>query len=286
MKKNAVKLLSLALSLLCLCSLFSGCKKDEAQSYYSIINGRNIYFVSDSEKERWRAYIETLVKNEEQPFVIGDEVAYGAPDPSLPSISHGISFGLFDVNLDGVPELFVDLGGGSAGNAFYEIYDIYTGRLLGTLGGGAGGSWCVYLSADNGKYAIFGEYWLRAGFNCGSTHVSRLAYFEADGEYGSLSYLSSVYESVSAIGDGAEHEYIYETDEYIDYYVNGESTDFETYANESEAFRTTYLRIPETHITMIHRRDVCEDGDTREAAAKKITDALLSANQRFVAPIE
>ena len=75
--------------------------------------------------------------------------------------------------------------------------------------------------------------------------------------------------------------------------ISGYSTVYEVYDKESDMFGyysamneflTTHVLIPETRISSIVWDDVSSDEEAQEIRAEKMADALLSSDQKFIAP--
>ena len=89
-----------------------------------------VEFLPESAKEAWREPLIKLLANACVMVNDGEDgVNFLPPNPDLPSVAYGVSVGLFDFDLDGVPEVIVNQGGGSSGNAFYTVYDLMTGEV-------------------------------------------------------------------------------------------------------------------------------------------------------------
>ena len=256
-----------------MCALFFtffSCAGEE-QSPYVRVGGENIYFADAKKAETWRAPLEKLLSNVlVMTYVEGKRgPQYVAPDPDSPAIEDGWHFGLFDVTFDGVPELLVDLGGGSAGNACYNVYDIFTGEMIGDLNGGFDGAWCVYYNVNEKEFAVFGDYIWRMGWDGRMHFFNKLTY---DGK------------------SFCEEEYFYEfftLDIHgyclgVSYRINGKEDFADNYLYEKDAFERSYVRIHETGLKLFSWEDVCDEDEDRHVKGKKMTDALLGSGQRFV----
>ena len=121
-------------------------------------------------------------------------IGYEPSRPNDPSIVAGCDMGLFDVNLDGVPELLLNLGGGSARNDYFYIYDILTGEKLGTINGGGSDAWAIYYDIESNTYIPIGRYdW--GSRDSGSSHfVKTIIFDETVQEYCEKSLFYSAYE--------------------------------------------------------------------------------------------
>lgn len=231
------------------------------------IGGMDIYFIPEEEVGKWEENIASLLANTRiavtSDDVYGEILGYDAPDPTRPSVELGYDYGLLDIDLDGVPELLVNLGGGSAGNAFYEVYDIMTGENKGTLDGGYDGDICVYVDAKNGGFALVGEYVWRMGWD------TRMHFTNIIATRGDIQNAVSLYAG-----------YTLTIDEEIvgsHFTVDGAEVGFERYKNARAHFEKSNIRISETALVLIPRED-----EWSEESAAAIAHALVTSAQRFV----
>ncbi len=299
MKRYLVAFLALAL----LCTGLAGCgmnRREEALSGGETPEGettvrevvRYAYrlryveprFVPEENRAAWRGDLLALVSNEAVDYYEGDgPEGCNYPDPGRPGIPRGWHLGLLDVDLDGTPELLVDMGGGSAGNAFYIVYDIQSGRCLGSMDGGHDGSWCVYFNTLTGAYESIGQYQWRFGAAGKGRFINRVRLVNTvDGERGTVSeepcfYTAYTFHAVveepretgaEALGG--------EPGTHITFQLAGEAATMEAYFEAYDTFVETCIRIPETGLVCIERGDY----DSPEA----VVDALLSTGQAFIAP--
>lgn len=241
-------------------------------------------FISDDIKETWREPLEKLIANIKEPLVENKDILdYVAPDPDLPSIEPCFHLSLMDLNLDGIPELWANLGGGSSGNSFYYIYDIFTGEFLGSYGGAGAGSICAYLNTKTGKVEFFSKYQLRYGACARSRHLDR------------VSLMKNLYEdsleiySESRLSEYYSFDLLYEDDygyfekySNASYYANGKECTWDDYYNAYDDFYCDYMRIPETALQRIYIYDYDDYKDDRFERAEKIVDALLSLEQEYL----
>ena len=264
--------------------------------YIYRISYEDIEFVSTETRESWREPLVKLLSNKAIPYGSGGEImGYTYIYPDQPCIANGFQLGLFDFDMDAVPELLVNLGGGSGGNAYYYVYDIMTGELLGSLDGGFDKSWCTYLNLDTGKYEVVGQFEWRMGWQ-GKQRIIRKAtitntMIDNRKILYDTSWLYAYYEI-----DAAELEL---TQEEIDegihsswdeiytgvtFRVNGNESYIEEYFSEYDFFLENYIRIPETALLLIDWDDVCDYDEDQSVRAQKMTNALLSSKQQFIHP--
>ena len=224
------------------------------------ISYKDIEFVSTETRELWREPLVKLLSNKAIPYGSGGEIiGYTYLFPDQPCIANGYQLGLYDFDIDAVPELIVNLGGGSAGNAYYYVYDIMTGELLGSLDGGFDKSWCTYFNLDTGKYEIS---WL-------------YAYYEID-----AAELELTQEEIDA-GIHSSWDEIYTG---VKFRVNGKESYIGAYFSGYDFFLENYIRIPETALLLVDWDDVCDYDEDQTNRAQKMTEALLSSRQQFINP--
>ena len=260
------------------------------------ITYEDIEFISPEIYESWRDPLTKLLSNKAIPYGSGGEImGYTYLYPDQPCIANGYQLGLFDFDMDAVPELLVNLGGGSAGNAYYYVYDIITGELLGSLDGDFDKSWCTYFNLDTGKYENIGQFEWRMGWqgkqrimrkatltNTMSDHRKILydsswlyAYYEID-----ASELELTQEEIDA-GIHASWDEIYTG---VEFRVNGNESYIGTYFSEYDFFLENYIRISETALLLVDWDDVCDYDEEQTIRAQKMTDALLATIQQFIKP--
>ncbi len=270
--KNILKKAAALLTLGALCFSLSACRNNERE--YTYICGEKIYFATEKETEKWREPLEKLLSNEKA-AVCNDDVrdyiiGYEAPNPELPSIADGYACALFDINLDGVPELLVDLGGGSAGNSCYEVYDIYTGENICDLDGAQDAYICAYYYSETREVKNISRFSWRGGWD---TQLYFTTFF-TPGTYEENAYLYSRY-SMDMVNDriectGAEFE------------IYGKPSTSEDYIKEEKDFAENCIRIKETELCCIYWWEVTGDEDTPDIRGKKMAEALLSSGQKFI----
>jgi hypothetical protein len=178
----------------------------------------------------------------------------------------GYDYGLLDTDLDGVPELIINLGGGSAGNAYYAVYDIMTGESRGFLDGGFDGDFCVYTDAKNGGFALVGEYVWRSGWD------TRMHFTDVIATRGETENTASLYAEYYLSMD--------ESGEYLShgtFSIGGAEADIDEYLIARAKFEKSNIRISETALILIPR-----EKDWSEESAAKIARALITSGQRFI----
>lgn len=252
-------------------------------------------FVSDKEKAEWKSALVSLLSNPRSELYENEEgkVSSSCPYPDRPSIAKGYQIALFDINVDGVPELLVNEGGGSAGNAFYYVYDILSGEEIGTLDGGHDNAWCIYFNQSTGKYEAIGQFEWRIGWMGKTRFVGKAEITNTMAGIDAYLYESSLMVATYDI-DAAEVELSDEDKENgiqsaweevypgVKFWVNGDSATIEEYFAAQDNFTENYIRIPETGILLFAWDDVADKDDSTDVRAEKMADALLASKQKFL----
>ncbi len=255
------------------CSKVRSSAKDPFDSYVG--EYKSIY-VSDEEKAAWFAPIVKLISNQEE--LIEDEygrgLGYEAPRPNEPSISYGWSIGLFDVTMDGVPEVIVNCGGGSSGCVFLEVYDIFSGQEIGNMdSNGKDGCWGIYYNLETGKYFPLGSYSWNSGWDTELRYITTISYNEE---------LQGYNESCLFYA-----RYFYEDSDYavahISCSVNGEDVIEPNYQYRMTRFYQENCLLPQTGIKMYSWSSVSDSDDSYQERAEKMARMLLyGSGQQFV----
>lgn len=255
---------------------------------------KDIEFISKESREAWREPLTKLLSNKATPYgENGELLGYTYLYPDQPCIANGNRLGLFDFDMDGVPELLVDLGGGSAGNAFYYVYDIVTGEHLGSINGGFNKSWCIYFNSIEGKYENIGQFEWRSGWQGKQRMVMKATLTNAMSDGRKIMYESHwlyEYYEIEAVeieltsediaaGVSSAWDEIYTGAEFG---VNGDKAYIEDYFAEYDSFLENYVRIPESALMLVEWEDVCDDDEDQTVRAKKMAEALLSSSQEFI----
>ncbi len=274
MKKYIFKVL-LVLLLLSLvgCTKVNSSAKDPFDSYAG--EYKSIY-VSDEEKAAWFDPIVKLISNQEE--LIEDEydrgLGYEAPRPNEPSISHGWGIGLFDITMDGVPELVVDAGGGSSGCNLYYLYDIFSGEKIDDINGTSeNDSWGIYYNLENDQYFPLGRYSYRGGWGSNSHFTVTIRYDEKEEQYQHILLFFSQYYYEEYDGNEA----------HVEFRVNEEPTNSEGYQYRERIFYQENCLLPYTGIKFYDWSDVSDKDDSYQERAEKMARMLLyGSGQQFV----
>lgn len=255
-------------------------------------------FITDVQKEAWRPLLVSLLNNKKTEIyekgdgLSGFEVLY----PDRPYIENGLHLGLFDFNTDGTPELLVNLGGGSACNAFYYVYDITTGQEIGALDGGFEDSWCIYFNRKTGEYEAIGQFEWRSGWMGKERFVHKATISDTMGMQKNYLHQSSwmyAYYEIDAVRvpvneEDSEQGIEEAWDEIytgVSFSVNGDRASIREYFDAQDDLTQNYVRIAETGICLVGWNEVTNEDDDVAERAEKIADALLSSKQKYVQPL-
>ena len=269
-----------------------------AIKYVYLPNYVDVAFVSDEQKAEWKSALVSLLNNEKIPLY--NDEGKGFEDytylyPDQPCIETGYQLALFDINIDGIPELLVNVGGGSAGNAFYYVYDLFTGAEIGTLEGGHSNAWCIYFHQTTGKYEAIGQFEWRSGWTGKMRMVHRAVITETIGlgeAYLHETSMMYAYYDINAVkveipdadadeGYRTEWEEVY-TGVYFS--VDGSKASIEEYFAAQDDFVLNYFRITETGLLLFDWDDVVDKDDDVLTKAEKMAEALLTSDQKFIEP--
>ena len=261
-------------------------KTAEKETTIYIIEYDELY-VADSDKAEWYDHIVKLISNQEQAYGTPEDglLGYKAPRPDEPSIAYGYRMGLLDINVDGVPELLLDLGGGSAGNSYYYIYDIISGAKIGALNGGGTDAWCMYYNTESATFVPIGRYSWRIGEYGDIYFTDTVTFSEERGEYIGKGMLSLEYEYEQIIKKDEDGNIVGVEMKIADAYfsVDGSRCSSDDYYLAYRAFWLTHVIIPDTGLKLFAWSDVSDYSDGDEMKAEKMANMLLyGSGQKFL----
>lgn len=275
--RNVIRQIFIAMILAALAISSVSCQKDSGIQ-------ADVY-VSDSEKQEWYDALVKLVSNQERPLNDSYDADYQAPRPDEPSIVAGYEMGLFDITGDGVPELLIDLGGGSAGNNFFFVYDIFSGEKLCEIEGGGELTWNVYYDIENAQYVPIGRYDWRSGVAGSMHYVTTIEYDRKDQTYAekALFYAEYEYDQQIAFDDqGRFAGFDLEIASAL-YEINGEEKGFQEYHYAMTDFYQQHSLVPNTGLRLYSWSVVAEEKDDDQTRAEKMAKMLLfGSGQEFV----
>ncbi len=229
----------------------------------------DVSFISDKEISLWREPLEALLVNARDMASEDEDVP---TNPHLPTIYKGYDCGLLDVNFDGTPEVIINLGGGSAGNAYYNVYDLYTGADLGSFDGGMNESWIVTYHLSDHTFAYRGDYQWREGAGLDHIFYATILYDQER-----QIYMTDILSQKTVVTSGW-------TDDppTYHYYSMDKKVTEDVYQQAMNEDKGNYYPIDGTAMITLSWWDLETDEDTYETLAKKMTDALLATGQKFI----
>lgn len=270
-----------------------------------------VEFISDEEKEAWRPYLIQRMS-----------YIKGYTDDMVPEGQYAIEdcqfYALFDLNLDGVPEL---LGGmGNFGSGFSPVYpycfplayDLYTGAKIASQHLSVSDNTAIYYDVDRGCYKVYSINYESTripgqeiyGGNYTIDRVEVLYEFDWRIDTGypieslppyivSTTYLAtdiSIKGMVSAESSEENPNSYRYTDILGDphYIKDGEPCKYHEYYKELLHFMSTNILLHDTKLQYVspHYGDDSINGDRILENAEKWADQLLSLDQQFVRPIQ
>lgn len=237
-------------------------------------------FVTDADKEAWRQPLIALLSK----LHVGFYTVELDPDAEAPEDRYEMRVGgsyiaLMDLNSDGIPEV---LEGYSGRVPYYVAYDLMSGETIGDL---SASGWCCYFNTDSGVFEAYSTSFSQMGVSASSVQLLKAEY-SADASIGDtvkdltlFSFSEIMDQNVTITLDDGRQISGYSTV----YEVNGNKSDMFGYYSAMTEFLTTHVLIPGTRISPIVWDDVSSDEEAQEIRAKKMADALLSSDQKFIA---
>lgn len=285
MVKRVIAMALLMIAGVMTCACHENAREDvpQAEQFY---DDPNAMYADDAEKQEWYEAIVKLISNQQAPYGENGEImGYRPPRPDEPSIAYGLDMGLFDVTNDGVPELLLNMGGGSAGNDYFYVYDIFTGEVVAQIDGGGEDSWATYYDIENRTYLPIGRYDWRSG-DLGSMHFLNTVAYNADEQaFLEISLFYAAYEYRLIPYEDPNGEYVGFDSEiaHAEYSKDGESCGFQSYHYRMTEFYQTHSLVPGTGLKLYYWSDVSEEQDSARVRAEKMAHMLLyGSGQRFV----
>ncbi len=272
MKKYTLRILLLTALLIFSALCHASCSEPLSDEHtQQTIGDKTFTFASEKDKEEWRKPLEKLLANAREL----DADDYDDPTyKNLPTFWDGYGCALFDVTLDGIPELIVNYGGGTAGNHYYAIFDLYTGADLGSFDADYNDDWRVYYNTDLDLICLMGVYGFREGWDINYTLHGQMVYNAERGEYTSR----VLYEAKSIM------EELDDDDPIMVYYVADKKVSEAEYTAAMEAYERSYIELEGTKLTFVSWRDLQGEEGEYKARAQEMADLLLSSEQRFLLP--
>lgn len=224
-------------------------------------------FISHEQKQNWKKPIaQTMDKIKSEQELDG---------------LRGFAFSLFDVDVDGTPELVVVSAGGSAGNLFLDFYDINTQAQkaafgVGHFGEAWDGSLCVYKNADTAEYEVINISYTRGGSDSRFKGYSKVEKTES-GSYEEEMLFYIDYERICELKNDDYQEVNVEAQ----YYIGEKRVMLDEYQTAFDEFIANNVRIPETEIKIVKASDLEKkigDADFSEVLAEK----LVAEDQEFI----
>ncbi len=233
-------------------------------------NVGKLIFATEKQKDVWKEPVKELVselKKQERPNSFS---------------MNAFAYALFDVNLDGVPELVQVKPGGSAGNVFYEGYDICTGLCVATFGGGNFNgnqekAWCVYYDQDAEELQNICVCTTRGGADRRFKTISHLVFNNETNLYDEETMFYNSYSLDVEIVD----DKLVEKEVSVEFKLGDKEVGLEEYNQQYDYFLGNYIRVYETAMEFVYVKDL-EKVETEEEFAEMVTEKLFSTSQEFI----
>lgn len=287
MKRHLLKLLALLLTFAA-CVCWGGC---QAKPYhYCVIDGKKIEFVGNAKKQDWEKPLAKLLSNVLLPISKGGDIVgeYPAVDANAPAIPDFSECGLFDVTMDGVPELLIIPRGstGSSGAVVFQVYDIYSGKYIGDISGDWSGDLCMYYHTETDELQAFSRYRFREGWAGRTRYIDAVKYDTEREEYNTVPYLKTTHlidATVTSEGEGDIYIGSWkETYPKTEYYLYGKQVSLDDYYAEYDQFTRDFLPISRTRILLFSKYELTETESDPGVIGKLLAKQLLSSEQCFI----
>lgn len=265
-------------------------------------------YITDEEKEAWRPHLIRRLSH------IKGLTEEGLPEGEYP-IGAYTAYALFDLNLDGVPELlggYLNVGSGfhaAYPYGFLDAYDLYTGQKLNTRHFSASPNTTVHYNTEKGTYEIYSVDYESSGFNAEASYSGTFVIDRVEVLYEQFWFPDEDFPSEEDIPIVISTAYLHtsigtrgyfseETAEdgsnrfttvYRDptYTLDGKSCTYQEYYNELLNFMNTRHSLRDTQMQyVIAFYDSLERPDRILEAAEQFANELLSNSQKYVRPIE
>ncbi len=269
MKKTAIKIIGVIACVAIVFSLGVFVGMGKQSTHTQDIQG--IDYVSDEQVRQWREPVKKLVAELEKE---NDADSF---------FMSAFAYALFDVNLDGTPELIRALPGGSAGNATYMGYDIFSGELIAEFAGGnfSGDktrSWCAYYNRAEEVFENIGIFTTSGGWDSRFKCISKTELHEDSGLYENVTMFYTSYSIETDIVD----ETLVERGVSAEYYVGKNKVEFGEFNYQYDNFTDNYIRIPQTAMEVVYVNSF-RNSESGNDFAEVTTSALFETGQRFIA---
>ncbi len=208
--------------------------------------------LTEEDRQTWKPYLLNTLAN----IGVKDSEHY---------IPGSYAVGLMDINFDNVPEVLAAYSGGSMGNVFIEIYDLYTGKEIDHYNASH------WKDGDNIYLCVVDQNWEKSILTEGSYRDPDLGWIK---HFNLLSYESNSGVSFTPL-------FAESVSQEIGYYkCNGQTVTKEEYDAQFQQFLKDYQTISATQIQLIKWEQF--DTASREELNAKMADALIGSTQEFV----
>ena len=236
-------------------------------------------YADDAQKQSWRAsLVELLAAQHARSYTVEVDPDAEHAENRYHFVEGSVGAALLDVTGDGIPEVAVRYPGGSAGNSFYELYDLFTKEEIGSLSTGwtedsALGTWAIYRDGT-GNCKPFGTYNYRIGWAETDTFYSTVEQSASGWNTHVLYHALYTLEGDMTVGV---------TDRGYTFYEGSRQIDRAAFETALAALAASYTKLDGTDMVSIDWSEL--DGYSKDASqqllAEQMADALLKTAQRF-----